>query len=405
MKELKIRNLSYRLVSLMGFLLMLCIAHNQGNAQELKLSKGHSSVANSTVSREIMSIHSADGVNKTIASVAWGNSELSLSTDSKSVSIVSNEELTTKESLASYEMPQIQKKNTKKVASKAVKASGVIDASTLEDNAELVLTGNTNLFMDVNKTLKCISGDYTLTLSGGNILTLNNPEDYAINVLSITISAPLNVKSSTVAISAKNGITINNTVNATSSNTCIGTVNGTISINGDVTVTTNSSAAILNRGLDNGGDIIINKGVIKATGGNSGIWAYGIAARGSITSQAGTIINATGGTGVYAEEGNIHLAGDVVSIAKGETGSGVYAEAGEVTLSTISVPSSQVGISAKNGLTLNGDVEINSADTGIGTVNGTLTINADVTVTTNSSAAILNRGLDNGGDIIINNGV
>ena len=157
--------------------------------------------------------------------------------------------------------------------------------------------------------------------------------------------------------------------------------------------------------MDNGGDIIINEGVINATGGNSGIWAYGIAARGSITSQAGTIINATGGTGIYAEEGNIHLAGDVVSIAKGETGSGVYAEAGEVTLSTISISSSCVGISARNGLTLNGDVEINSADTGLGTVNGTLTINGDVTVTTNSSAAILNRGLDNGGDIIINEGV
>ena len=306
-----------------------------------------------------------------------------------------------KESLSNFTFPDIQTRNT----TSAIEVSGLIDASTLEDNAELVLTGNTNLFMDVNKTLKCIRGDYTLTLSGGNILTLNNPEDYAINVLSVTVSAPLNVISSNVAIAAENGITINNTVNATSTNTCIGTVNGTISINADVTVITNSSAAILNRGLDNGGDIIINNGVIKATGGNSGIWAYGIAARGSITSQAGTIINATGGTGIYAEEGNIHLAGDVVSIAKGEDGSGVYAQAGEVSLSTISVSSSCVGISARNGLTLNGDVEINSADTGLGTVNGTLTINGDVTVTTNSSAAILNRGLDNGGDIIINNGV
>ncbi len=305
-----------------------------------------------------------------------------------------------KESLSNFTFPEVQTRST----TSAIEVSGLIDASTLEDNAELVLTGNTNLFMDVNKTLKCISGDYALTISGGNILTLNNPYDYAINVLSITISAPLIVKSSNVAISAKNDITINNTVNATSTNTCIGTVNGTISINADVTVITNSSAAILNRGLDNGGDIIINNGVIKATGGNSGIWAYGIAARGSITSQAGTIINATGGTGIYAEEGNIHLAGDVVSIAKGEDGSGVYAQAGEVSLSTISVSSSCVGISAKNGLTLNGDVEINSANTGLGTVNGTLTINGDVTVTTNSSAAILNRGLDNGGDIIINKG-
>jgi len=306
-----------------------------------------------------------------------------------------------KESLSNFTFPDIQTRST----TSAIEVSGLIDASTLPNNAEIVLVGNTNLFMDVNKTLKCIRGDYALTISGGNILTLNNPEDYAIDVFSVTVSAPLNVISSNVAIAAENGITINNTVNATSTNTCIGTVNGTISINADVTVTTNSSAAILNRGLDNGGDIIINNGVIKATGGNSGIWAYGIAARGSITSQAGTIINATGGTGIYAEEGNIHLAGDVVSIAKGEDGSGVYAQAGEVSLSTISVSSSCVGISAKNGLTLNGDVEINSANTGIGTVNGTLTINGDVTVTTNSSAAILNRGLDNGGDIIINNGV
>ena len=306
-----------------------------------------------------------------------------------------------KESLSNFTFPDIQTRST----TSAIEVSGLIDASTLPNNAELVLTGNTNLFMDVNKTLKCISGDYALTLSGGNILTLNNPEDYTIDVYDVTVSAPLNVISSNVAISAKNGITINSTVNATSTDTGIGTVSGTLTINGDVTVTTNSSAAILNRGLDNGGDIIINNGVIKATGGNSGIWAYGIAARGSITSQAGTIINATGGTGIYAEEGNIHLAGDVVSIAKGEDGSGVYAQAGEVSLSTISVSSSCVGISAKNGLTLNGDVEINSANTGIGTVNGTLTINGDVTVTTNSSAAILNRGLDNGGDIIINNGV
>ena len=405
MKKLKFKDLSYRPISVMSFLLVLCLIHNQGNAQELKSSKGFGLVVNATKGIKAMTIHSANENVNGIANVPISNSKVSLSTDCKGISIVSNEKLITKKSLTSYEMPQIQKKNTKSVASKAVNVSGIIDASTLEDNAELVLTGNTNLFMDVNKTLKCIRGDYTLTLSGGNILTLNNPEDYAINVLSITISAPLIVKSSIVAISAKKDLTINNTVNATSTDTGIGTINGTLTINGDVTVTTNSSAAILNRGLENGGDIIINKGVIKATGGNSGIWAYGIAARGSITSQAGTIINATGGTGIYAEEGNIHLAGDVVSIAKGETGSGVYAEAGEVTLSTISISSSCVGISAKNGLTLNGDVEINSADTGLGTVNGTLTINADVTVTTNSSAAILNRGLDNGGDIIINNGV
>ena len=298
-----------------------------------------------------------------------------------------------------------QRTGIRKAPAATVKISGLVDASTIADNAVIELVGNANLFMDVSKTFKCISGDYALTLSGGNTLTLSNAEGYAINVSSVTISCHLVVQASSVAIAATSDITINNSVNATSTNTCIGTVNGTITINADVTATTSSSAAILNRGINGGGDIIINKGTITATGGNSGTWAYGIAAMGHITAKEGTVIHASGGTGIYAETGNIHLAGEVTANANEDDGSGVYAQAGEVSLSTISISSSCVGISAYNGLTLNGVTITNTADTGLGTVNGTLTINADVTATTAKSAAILNRGLDNGGDIIINNGV
>ena len=297
-----------------------------------------------------------------------------------------------------------QRTGIRKAPAAIVKISGLVDASTIADNAVIELVGNANLFMDVNKTFKCITGNYALTLSGGNILTLSNAGEYAIDALSVTISCPLVVLASEVAVSAKYGVTINSSVNATSTNTCIGTVNGTIIINADVTATTGNSAAILNRGLNEGGDIIINKGVIKATGGNSGIWAYGIAAMGHITAKEGTVIHASGGTGIYAETGNIHLAGEVTANANGDDGSGVYAQAGEVSLSTISISSSGVGISAYNGLTLNGVTETNTADTGLGTVNGTLTINADVTATTAKSAAILSRGRENGGDIIINSG-
>ena len=285
-----------------------------------------------------------------------------------------------------------------------VKISGLVDASTIADNAAIELVGNANLFMDANKTFKCITGNYALTVSGGNILTLSNAGGYAIDALSVTISCPLVVQTSNVAVSAKSGITINSTVNASSTNTCIGTVNGTITINADVTATTSSSAAILNRGLENGGDIVINKGTVTAIGGNTGRWAYGIAAMGHITAKEGTVIHASGGTGICAETGNIHLAGEVTANANGDDGSGVYTMAGEVSLSTISISSSGVGISAYNGLTLNGVTETNTADTGLGTVNGTLTINADVTATTAKSAAILSRGRDQGGDIIINSG-
>ena len=110
----------------------------------------------------------------------------------------------------------------------AVSAPGTINASSLADNAEVKLSGKTNIYMDVSKSLKSISGDYSLTISGGNTLTLNNPGGYAINVSDITVSCPLNITASEVAIGAKNGITINNKVNAKSTNTCIGTIEGTI---------------------------------------------------------------------------------------------------------------------------------------------------------------------------------
>ena len=404
MKELKFKILLYRLVRIMSSLLVLCLIYNQGNAQELKSSKGLGLVANATKNKEAIPIHFRGEADNGIANISVGNSEISLLSDCDGIVNIGNKKQGNSESLTAYEFPQIQVWEAKGRASAAINVSGIIDASTLEDNAELVLTGNTNLFMDVNKTLKCITGDYSLTLSGGNILTLNDPENYAIDVSSVTISAPLIVKSSSIAIAAESDIIINNTVNATSTNTCIGTMGGTITINADVTATTNSSAAILNRGLKNGGDIIINKGTITATGGNSGTWAYGIAAMGNITAKEGTVIHASGGTGIYAETGNIHLAGEVTANANGDDGSGVYAQAGEVSLSTISISSSGVGISAYNGLTLNGVTETNTADTGLGTVNGTLTINADVTATTAKSAAILSRGRDQGGDIIINSG-
>ena len=293
-----------------------------------------------------------------------------------------------------------QRTGIRKAPAATVKISGLVDASTIADNAVIELVGNANLFMDVSKTFKCISGDYALTLSGGNTLTLSNAEGYAINVSSVTISCHLVVQASSVAIAATSDITINNSVNAKSTNTCIGTLHGTISINADVIATTSSSAAILNRGINGGGDIIINKGTITATGGNSGTWAYGIAAMGSITSKEGTIIHATAGTGIYAETGNINLAGNVTATAKGTEGYGIYAKAGTATLSQVTVPQSFIAIGATSGLTLNGTVDAKSTNTCIGAYEGTLTINANVTATTTSSTAILNRN----GDIIINSG-
>ena len=268
-----------------------------------------------------------------------------------------------------------------------VKISGLVDASTIADNSAIELVGNANLFMDANKTFKSISGDYTLTISGGNSLTLDNSEGYAIYVYSVTISAPVHVVASYVAIGAQNGISINANVNAVSTNTCIGTLQGDITINANVTATTTSSTAILNKG----GHIIINSGTVNATGGTSGDWPFGIAAIGRITSAEGTTINATGGTAIYSEQNYISFAGSVTATAKGAKGYGIYAKNANVTVTEANIPQSYVAIGAEHDININGTTVANSTNTCIGTIDGTIIVNADLTATTTNSAALLSR--------------
>ena len=283
-----------------------------------------------------------------------------------------------------------------KASTSAVNISGSLNVSTLADNSEVVLTGNTNIYMDVNKTLKSITGDYMLTLSGGNILTLDNEGGYAIDVSSVSINSPLRVLASYIAIGAQNGISINANVEATSSNTCIGTLKGDITISANVTATTNHSAAILNKG----GNITINSGVINAIGATSGDWAWGIAATGSITAAEGTTINATGGTAIYAEQSYINFAGKVTATAKGTEGYGIYAKNANVTIAETNIPQSYIAIGAEHNITINGTTVANSTNTCIGTIDGTIVVGADLTATTSSSAALLSRQ----GRIAIQNG-
>ena len=375
MKQLDFKVLSFGFVRIMSFLFALCVTPYQASAQEFPNSEEKGSLAD----------------------MVFHNDDILLSEGMEGISNIADGNMPIKKSLSTYDFPMAQARKVASRASTATNVYGLIDASTLPDNATIVLTGNTNLYMNVNKALQSISGDYTLTISGGNILTLNNPEGYAIDVASATISAPLVVSSSYIAIGAQTDLTINNSVKATSTNTCIGVVDGTIIINADVTAHTTSSAAILNRT----GDVIINKGIVNVAGGNSGDWAYGIAALGNIISKTGTTINATGGTAIYSEKGSIHLSGDVTATAKGKKGYGLYAKNGEISVETVTIPSSYIAIGALTGLTINNTVNATSTNTCIGTVEGTLTINADVTAGTTSSAGILNRT----GDIIINKGI
>ena len=66
----------------------------------------------------------------------------------------------------------------------ATNVSEIVCASNLVDGDDIVLTGDTTLFVNADLTLKSISGDYALEIhsDGEHTLTIDNPNGCAISV-------------------------------------------------------------------------------------------------------------------------------------------------------------------------------------------------------------------------------
>ena len=226
----------------------------------------------------------------------------------------------------------------------AVNVYGLIDASTLADNAEIVLTGNTNLFMNVNKTLKCISGDYTLTISGGNILTINNPNGAGIEVKSLNSTAPLNITARDNAIATTNAagdVTINGNLTAETTGDkyfCIVGKKVTL-IGGTMTITSVTNAVVSYGDMILGGDI-----TASATDDKSG--AFNTRDGGNLLIQEGsTITAASAGFGIYAA-GNITMPNGSLT-ARGYSSTTVQSASGNISLTgTINVKGKDCAICA-----------------------------------------------------------
>ena len=226
----------------------------------------------------------------------------------------------------------------------AVNVSGLIDASTLADNAEIVLTGNTNLFMNVNKTLKCISGDYTLTISGGNILTINNPNGAGIEVKSLNSTAPLNITVRDNAIATTNAagdVTINGNLTAETTGDkyfCIVGKKVTL-IGGTKTITSVTNAVVSYGDMILGGDI-----TASATNEQSG--SFNTRDGGNLLIQEGSTINAlSAGFGIYAA-GNITMPNGSLT-ARGYSSTTVQSASGNISLTgTINVKGKDCAICA-----------------------------------------------------------
>ena len=180
------------------------------------------------------------------------------------------------------------------VSATATNISGSVNASALADNSDIVLTGNTNLYMDVNKTIKTLNAAYPLTISGGNILTVNNPNGDAI-----TSDGDISISGSKLVVKAKsNGIY---------------SANGNITLDSKLDITvTNGNAVCANLG-----NVSISKDtkIISTSSTKAAIQAgyYGNAAYkvGSVTITGGTVNVNSQYDAIKAIGGDIKLTGNM----------------------------------------------------------------------------------------------
>lgn len=272
----------------------------------------------------------------------------------------------------------------------ATNVSGTTYASNLVANDNIVLTGNTVLFMNTDLTLTGISGDYTLEIQGSNTLTVNNPNGNAISVSSLnTISASLDITGSKdglnvdqdITISggslvvhagvdgvySRNGsITMNGTFNLTSTNgRAIYARSGNVAITGDITASTSSSRmSAIEAGLaDNSGfapgNITITGSTVNVSAVNVAIHAYAgsvsVTGDATVTSSNEAAIQTTSIAG-FGEtfksdvtlDGTFHLEGTPLAVVSG----------GKLTLKTGGSITSVGTLYALEAMTLNGDVDV-----------------------------------------------
>ena len=241
----------------------------------------------------------------------------------------------------------------------ATNINGTEYASNLVDNDNIVLTGNTVLFMNADLTLKSISGDYNLEIQGSNTLTINNPNGIGISVKSFNSMAPLHITARDNAIATTNvegDITITNNLTAETTGNkyfCIVGKKVTL-IGGTMKITSVTNAVVSYGDMILGGDI-----TASATDDKSG--AFNTRDGGNLLIQEGsTITAASAGFGIYAA-GNITMPNGSLT-ARGYSLTTVQSNSGNISLTgTINVKGKDCAICAGDekvvgDITINGDL-------------------------------------------------
>ena len=306
--------------------------------------------------------------------------------------------------------------------------------SELTPNADLIISQDTTIIVDSDLTLKSISGDYNLTITGtgGYALTVDNPNppSRAIEVRSCTIDATVHVYGTLYGMqlgSAEGAgavaLTVNGgTLTVDSMGTAIMVTNGTANFNGGTTVIDVAGEEVT--GIKGACDVTIGSGAtvsINATDINAkGIYLYrGDYAQGDVTVDGGTL-NVTVATGaqnpmteyediypVYCKNGSftvknggtvsaknldgsgalgyrssgIRCYGDVLIVGSAEA-TGIESDQGSVTIAgTASIESRREGIRAYRDIALGGTFDVTSTNgSALDSEMGDITLTGDFTL-------------------------
>ena len=284
----------------------------------------------------------------------------------------------------------------------AVNVSGAVYASSLSDNAELILTGDTTLIMDVQKDLKSISGNYALTITGEEWLNVVNSGGHAISVKSLTSSASMYLDSS------KDGLNIDGNILITAGNVIVDaggdgiyTQNGSITIEGGIISAECGSNCVAI--CAETGNVNVFAGNVTAKGdGKYGIYGNVIILRGTVNSFglwgiraeynlviSGGKTTATGGLPIISM-GDITIEGEVKAtqtVDRIEGADAIYAEkniiinSGTVTAETESTNANAI-VSKNGNITVNGGfIFAKGVDKAICAENGTVTTKGSINAT------------------------
>ena len=296
----------------------------------------------------------------------------------------------------------------------ATNVSEVVYASNLVDGDDIVLIGDTTLYVNADVSLKSIKGDYALEIQsdGEHTLTIDNPNGCAIEVKTLKSVKP---SQGTVNLTIKGGddyfaiyttgdISLDGTKLDVKGGAGIRSDEGNVTINGtNVSVVGNDGVGV----IANGGSISIDSDYLFVQcAGQSGDadWEHGIGAAKDVTIISDDAIIA-GRYGVASDEGNISLTG---RFWVGARKSAVCATAGNITVNGDLTANNTDGnyycvVSGEGDITLsNGTFNITSVSNAVITHNGDIYLNGDITVSSSETDSCAINARE--GDIIIRGG-